>query len=193
MMAGKHSQTWTPEDQVHHTSAESTVGPVTVAWSAKGVCAVLLGCSEVERERRLTEMLAPARIAPSPPHADWIDEVVLSIDSQQPGPPDAPRDIHDFAAVPLDLRGTSFQLAVWHALLGVAPGNTVSYSELAASIGRPRAVRAVAAACGANPVAIIVPCHRVIGADGSLRGYRWGLDKKRELLRREREAATRST
>ena len=83
------------------------------------------------------------------------------------------------------MRGTVFQRQVWTALREIPPGRTVTYSQLAAAIGRPTATRAVAAACGANPTAVVVPCHRVIGADGSLTGYRWGIERKRALLDRE--------
>ena len=83
------------------------------------------------------------------------------------------------------MRGTVFQRQVWAALQEIPAGTTVTYSQLAAAIGRPTATRAVAAACGANPTAVVVPCHRVIGADGSLTGYRWGVERKRALLDRE--------
>src|SRR5690606_17860378 len=89
------------------------------------------------------------------------------------------------AALPLDVRGTAFQQLVWTALTRIEPGETVTYGELARRIGRPTATRAVAAACGANPLAVAVPCHRVIGADGTLTGYRWGVERKRALLERE--------
>lgn len=87
---------------------------------------------------------------------------------------------------PLDLRGTEFQLRVWLALTEVPAGSSVGYAELAARLGAPRAVRAVGAACGANPAAVFVPCHRALGKDGALTGYRWGLERKRALLERER-------
>lgn len=87
--------------------------------------------------------------------------------------------------LPLDVRGTAFQEQVWQALRAIPAGKTLTYGELAAAIGRPSAVRAVAAACGANRIAVAIPCHRVIGADGTLTGYRWGVDVKAELLRRE--------
>jgi AraC family transcriptional regulator of adaptative response/methylated-DNA-[protein]-cysteine methyltransferase len=91
------------------------------------------------------------------------------------------------AALPLDIRGTAFQRAVWEALRKLRPGRTATYSELAARIGKPRAVRAVAAACAANPIAVAVPCHRVVAADGGLAGYRWGLERKRRLIEREKK------
>lgn len=91
--------------------------------------------------------------------------------------------------LPLDLGGTPFQQRVWRALVDIPVGTTTSYAALAAHIGRPRAVRAVGAANGRNPVAIVVPCHRVVGADGELRGYAWGLDRKQALLELEERAA----
>ncbi len=90
---------------------------------------------------------------------------------------------------PLRLRGTALQVEVWHALSEIPAGSTISYAELARRIGRPRAVRAVAAACAANPLAIVVPCHRVLRSNGDLSGYRWGVERKRQLLARERELA----
>jgi methylated-DNA-[protein]-cysteine S-methyltransferase len=100
---------------------------------------------------------------------------------------DAPRA---HFSVPLDLGGTPFQQAVWAALLQIAPGQTRSYGQLAQQIGRPRAVRALGAAVGRNPVSILVPCHRVLGSDGSLTGYAGGLHRKTDLLRREQAALT---
>lgn len=90
----------------------------------------------------------------------------------------------------IDLRGTEFQMAIWQALMGVPAGSTVSYAELAKAASRPSAVRAVGTACGANPVAVIVPCHRVLRSDGTLGGYRWGIDRKTALLHREGAAVT---
>ena len=87
--------------------------------------------------------------------------------------------------LPLDVRGTAFQERVWQALREIPPGSTVSYAELAARIGSPKAVRAVGSACGANPLAVAIPCHRVLRSNGDLSGYRWGLERKRALLLRE--------
>jgi AraC family transcriptional regulator of adaptative response/methylated-DNA-[protein]-cysteine methyltransferase len=87
--------------------------------------------------------------------------------------------------LPLDVRGTAFQEKVWQALRRIPAGRTASYAEIAKAIGMPRAVRAVAAACAANPVALAIPCHRVVRADGALSGYRWGVERKRALLARE--------
>jgi AraC family transcriptional regulator of adaptative response/methylated-DNA-[protein]-cysteine methyltransferase len=91
-------------------------------------------------------------------------------------------------SLPLDLRGTAFQVRVWEALRRIPPGETRTYGELAELIGAPRAVRAVARSCATNPVSLAVPCHRVVGKDGDLTGYRWGVPRKREMLRRERGA-----
>jgi len=88
--------------------------------------------------------------------------------------------------LPLDLRSTAFQRQVWKALRDIPPGTTASYSDIAVQIGRPTAARAVAQACASNPVAVVIPCHRVIGAAGDLRGYRWGIERKRKLLDREK-------
>ena len=87
--------------------------------------------------------------------------------------------------LPLDVHGTAFQERVWQALREIPPGTTVSYAEIAERIGAPKAVRAVAQACGANRIAVAIPCHRVVRRDGDLSGYRWGVERKRELLRRE--------
>ena len=95
---------------------------------------------------------------------------------------DDPKSSH---ALPLDIQGTAFQRRVWEALQAIPPGETVSYGALAARLGAPRAVRAVAGACAANPVAVVVPCHRVVGAGGALTGYRWGVARKRALLAAE--------
>jgi AraC family transcriptional regulator of adaptative response/methylated-DNA-[protein]-cysteine methyltransferase len=93
---------------------------------------------------------------------------------------------HSLARLPLDIRGTVFQRRVWDALRGIPRGETRTYRELARAVGAPAAVRAVGSACGANPVALVIPCHRAVRTDGGLGGYAWGLDRKRRLLRLER-------
>ena len=95
--------------------------------------------------------------------------------------------------MPLDIQGTAFQARVWRALQKIPLGKTASYNEIAAALGQPKAVRAVAQACAVNKLALIVPCHRVIRSDGDLGGYRWGLERKRELLARERAAVASET
>jgi AraC family transcriptional regulator of adaptative response/methylated-DNA-[protein]-cysteine methyltransferase len=95
---------------------------------------------------------------------------------------EAPRLGHD---LPLDIRGTVFQQRVWQELSKIPAGETASYTDVAQRLGAPRSVRAVAQACGANPIAVAIPCHRVVRIDGDLSGYRWGIERKRELLKRE--------
>ena len=89
-------------------------------------------------------------------------------------------------ALPLDIRGTAFQRRVWETLRSIPPGETRVYSQLATELGMPKAVRAVASACAANPFAVVVPCHRIVAKDGGLAGYRWGISRKRALLDREK-------
>jgi len=89
--------------------------------------------------------------------------------------------------LPLDIQGTAFECRVWKALQAIPPGETVTYSQIAERLGRPKSARAVGTACGANPLAVVVPCHRVVRGDGSLAGYRWGLSRKEDLLRREQQ------
>ena len=99
-------------------------------------------------------------------------------------------DPGDQPDLPLDIRGTAFQARVWRALQKVPPGKTATYTEIAAALGQPRAVRAVAAACAANKLALLVPCHRIVRQDGDLAGYRWGIERKRALLASESAATT---
>ena len=124
---------------------------------------------------------AAAVVADDPGMKDWADQVVRFI--TDPG-----RTLD----LPLDIRGTAFQARVWRALQKIPLGRTATYSEIARTLGQPRAVRAVAQACAANNLALLVPCHRVIREDGDLAGYRWGLERKRALLERERQAAAAS-
>jgi len=104
----------------------------------------------------------------------WLEQIVASIESPGRG-----------LDLPLDIRGTAFRRRVWQALREIPPGETVTYAELAARIGRPGSARAVAGACAANRIAVAIPCHRVIRGDGGLGGYRWGTERKRALLDRE--------
>ncbi len=152
----------------------SALGEVLVAATLRGVCAVRLGAA--------TELAT--ELAAEFPKADLLrDDVALAsaldvVADLAAGRP-ARRDL------PLDLRGTTFQMEVWKALREIPVGETRTYAGLAREVGRPRAHRAAASACGANPVALVVPCHRIIRSDGSLGGYRWGIDRKRELLMTE--------
>lgn len=164
-------------ETVHHGTADCRLGRVLVAATARGLCAVLLG----EEDRALLDDLEKRfpRAALEPGGQSFrstLDRVVSLIDHSE----DAGGNL------PLDLRGTLFQRKVWDALQDIPPGRTTTYGELARRVGLPGGARAVAQACGANPAAVIVPCHRVVAADGGLGGYRWGVERKRALLERER-------
>lgn len=147
-------------------------GSVLIARSEQGVCAILLGEVKALLEAELARYFPRARLQEDAASlenvlADWW--AFLETPSQ--GFPHA-----------LDIGGTPLQQQVWEALRAIPPGSTLTYTELAASVGRPQAVRAVASACAANRLAVVIPCHRVIGRSGSLTGYRWGIDRKRGLL-----------
>ncbi|MEZ4317596.1 MAG: bifunctional DNA-binding transcriptional regulator/O6-methylguanine-DNA methyltransferase Ada [Myxococcota bacterium] len=152
-----------------------SLGRVLVAGTDRGLCAVLLGDDDAALVRELGSAFPRARVAPAAPGAvERLSVVLQSVDAVET------------PALPLDLRGTAFQVRVWRALTEIPPGATVSYGELAERLGEPTGARAVARACASNRLAVFVPCHRVIRADGSLAGYRWGLERKRRLLERER-------
>lgn len=158
--------------------AQCSLGALLVAASPRGVCAILLGADADELVRDLQDRFPQAELIGADRDFErWVARVVGFVE--------APRIGLD---LPLDLRGTAFQRRVWEALRLIPAGETVSYSELAQRLGMPRAARAVAQACAANPLAVAVPCHRVVRTDGSLSGYRWGVARKRALLARERAA-----
>jgi AraC family transcriptional regulator of adaptative response/methylated-DNA-[protein]-cysteine methyltransferase len=157
----------------------SAMGRLLVAYTGNGVCSVALGDDDRALERDLRASFPKADIRPAGGALhEWIAAIVASLEGQGSA-----------SAVPMDVRGTAFQVRVWNALQRIPRGTTLSYTEVARTIGQPSAVRAVARACATNPVALVVPCHRVIREDGSLGGYRWGLERKQSLL--EREAAAR--
>lgn len=177
------------------------LGWILVAGTDRGVSAVEFGESEAELRDRLRGRFPNATLAdPDETFAGWVRQVAGIV--EQPGKTPKPAvdgggagDLAGAAAaapgpaeIPLDIRGTDFQRRVWKALRDLPLGATVSYGELAARIGHPTATRAVASACGANQVAVVIPCHRVVRADGGLGGYRWGVSRKRALLDREAEA-----
>lgn len=164
---------------IRTATAASALGQVLVGATEAGVCFIAFGDALSTLEADLRARFPAAVIEPAPAAlAATIREVVAFLEE-----PAAALDL------PLDLRGTAFQRRVWQALQAIPFGETRTYGEVAASIGEPRAVRAVAAACGANKVALAVPCHRVIGRDGALTGYRWGVERKRAILAKERAAA----
>jgi len=157
---------------------QCSLGAILVAQSQRGICAILLGDDPERLVRDLQDQFPKAEIIGCDGEfEDWIAQVVGFIEAPAVG-------LH----LPLDVQGTAFQERVWRALREIPPGTTASYTEIAQRIGAPEAVRAVAQACATNPIAVAIPCHRVVRRDGELAGYRWGVDRKRELLRRELEA-----
>lgn len=164
---------------VRFAVGECSLGSVLVAATERGVCAILLGDDPQVLVRDLEDRFPKAELI----GADAAFEATVA---QVVGLIDAPRQTIE---LPLDIRGTAFQQQVWDALRRIPAGRTMSYAEIAAAIGRPSAVRAVAQACASNALAVAIPCHRVVRSDGNLSGYRWGVERKRALLSREREAA----
>jgi AraC family transcriptional regulator of adaptative response/methylated-DNA-[protein]-cysteine methyltransferase len=165
-------------------AVDTSLGPLLLAATDRGLCAVQLGGTVEELHSRLAREyphaeLKPVGDPPPPAFVAWMDALRDHLEGARPHP-----------GLPLDVRATAFQQRVWAFLQTIPWGETRSYSEVAAAIGRPRAVRAVARACAANPVALAVPCHRVLRGDGELAGYRWGVERKRELLARERKGSS---
>jgi AraC family transcriptional regulator of adaptative response/methylated-DNA-[protein]-cysteine methyltransferase len=157
---------------------KASLGSILVAQSNKGVCSILIGEDPEALIRDLQDQFPKANlIGDEAGYQELVAKVVGLI--EQPG---------TSLDLPLDIRGTAFQQRVWNALQQIPPGTTATYTEIAKKIGMPKAVRAVAQACGANALAVAIPCHRVIKNDGSLSGYRWGVDRKRALLEREARA-----
>lgn len=161
--------------QIRFAVGECSLGSILVARSDKGICAILMGDDPEALVRDLQDRFAAAQLIGGD---DAFEATVAAV----VGFVEAPGRGLD---LPLDLRGTAFQQRVWEALRGVPAGETISYTQLAGQIGAPKAVRAVAGACAANPVAVAIPCHRVVRSDGALSGYRWGIERKRALLDRE--------
>lgn len=159
--------------------AQCSLGAILVAQSERGICAILMDDDPAVLVKDLQDRFPKAHLIGG--DADFEQLVARVI-----GFVEAPAIGLD---LPLDLRGTTFQERVWQALRKIPVGSTLSYADIAARIGAPRAVRAVARACAANRLAVAVPCHRVVRQDGALSGYRWGVERKRELLRREKALA----
>ena len=172
-------------ETIAYACRETALGLVLMAATDRGVCFAQFGASEAELIERLAEEFPNAsRVASAMTASPELDAWIAAFDAHVRG--SAPRP-----DLPLDLRGTAFQIRVWRFLLSIPAGDVLSYTELAAAIEAPRAVRAAASACAANRVAVLVPCHRVLRGDGSLGGYRWGLERKRALLDQERAVRRR--
>ncbi len=161
---------------MHWAVLETSYGPMLLAATDKGLCALAFIADGADGEGVLRGRYPRARLLPA---GDKFRDLFAAVHhaAEYPG--------EDSSAIPLDVHGTPFQHRVWEALRQIPPGETRSYGELAAALGNPKASRAVGGANGANHVAVLIPCHRVIAADGSLGGYAWGLGVKAELLRRE--------
>ena len=164
--------------RIHVAVAQSYLGWVLVAATARGICAIDLAGSPDELRARLRDRFPQASLVENDPNFRALLSKVLSF-------LEAPQDGLD---LPLDVQGTAFQRRVWLALRQIPPGSTASYGEIAARIGNPQAARAVAQACASNPVAVAIPCHRVVRSDGALGGYRWGQERKSKLLEQESQA-----
>jgi AraC family transcriptional regulator, regulatory protein of adaptative response / methylated-DNA-[protein]-cysteine methyltransferase len=166
-------------ETIRFVTVATPLGWALVAATTRGICMTALG-DDRERLAAMVRERFPAAsvVAEDAGLTEWAGQVVRFIS--------APGHTLD---LPLDIRGTAFQTRVWRALQKIPLGRTATYSEIARALGQPRAVRAVAQACAANNLALLVPCHRVIREDGDLAGYRWGLERKRALIERERQAA----
>jgi AraC family transcriptional regulator of adaptative response/methylated-DNA-[protein]-cysteine methyltransferase len=162
-------------EQIRFAVAQCSLGALLVAATAKGICSILLGDDPDALVRDLQDRFPKAElIGAEPAFEASVAQVVAFVE--------APRIGLD---LPLDVRGTAFQQRVWQALRAIPAGRTIGYAELAAQLGMPQGARAVAGACAANPVAVAIPCHRVVRNDGSISGYRWGVERKKTLLERE--------
>ncbi|HEX5683211.1 MAG TPA: bifunctional DNA-binding transcriptional regulator/O6-methylguanine-DNA methyltransferase Ada [Ideonella sp.] len=166
------------DTDIRFAIGQCSLGAILVARSERGVCAILLGDDPQALARELQDRFPNAQLIGGDVDFErMVAQVVGFIEAPQLG-----------LDLPLDVRGTAFQQRVWQALRDIPPGRTLSYAEVAERIGAPTAVRAVAQACGANALAVAIPCHRVVRSDGSLSGYRWGVERKRSLLEREAQA-----
>jgi AraC family transcriptional regulator of adaptative response/methylated-DNA-[protein]-cysteine methyltransferase len=162
-------------EEIRFAVGQSSLGAILVAVGAKGVCAIMMGEDPNALLQELQDRFSNAKLVGADAEFEsLVARVVGMIETPKVG-----------AHLPLDVRGTAFQRRVWKALSTIPAGSTVSYAKVAKQIGAPKAVRAVAQACGANPLAVAIPCHRVVRTDGGLSGYRWGVERKRALLMRE--------
>lgn len=161
--------------RIQFAVAQCSLGALLIAQSERGVCAITLGDDPDELVRKLQDQFPKAELLGGDASFEHlVAQVVGFIETPAIG-----------LNLPLDIRGTAFQERVWRALREIPAGTTVTYSELAQRIGAPTSVRAVAGACAANRIAVAIPCHRIIRRDGDLTGYRWGIERKRQLLQRE--------
>jgi AraC family transcriptional regulator, regulatory protein of adaptative response / methylated-DNA-[protein]-cysteine methyltransferase len=164
-----------PGMNMEYSITKTTLGHVLVAATERGISAIYLGENDKRLVSELRAEYPKAELKQnSESHGDWMKEICKRIDGATPS-----------VELPLDVQATAFQRRVWNELQKIPLGTTRTYTQVAHALGKPKSVRAVARACATNPVSIVVPCHRVIRADGQLAGYRWGLKRKQELLERE--------
>jgi AraC family transcriptional regulator of adaptative response/methylated-DNA-[protein]-cysteine methyltransferase len=157
---------------LHYAIGNCPLGRILAAHSLVGLCAVILGDEPEALPGELQARFPQAELIPVDPVGDeYLRRVISLIDAPQAA-----------VEIALDIPGTAFQQRVWAALRQVPPGQTATYGEIARQIGAPGAARAVGAACAANPVTIVIPCHRAVGSNGNFTGYRWGIERKRALL-----------
>jgi AraC family transcriptional regulator of adaptative response/methylated-DNA-[protein]-cysteine methyltransferase len=162
---------------IYYATAESYLGCLLVAATARGICFISLGDSDSELEEALQAEFPTAGISRDDGYlGKWLAVVLEILEGDQP-----------HTQLPMDIQATAFQRQVWEALIAIPAGETRTYSEVAATIGKPMGARAVARACATNPLPLVIPCHRVVRKNGDLGGYRWGIERKKMLLEHERE------
>jgi len=169
-----------PQQLIHYGFADTPLGLIVVAQTENGVCALLFGDTPTALKQELVRRFPHATLRHDKQFMQ--EKIALVVETIT-----APALVNN---IPLDIQGTVFQEKVWQALRKIEPGQTASYADVAQAIGQPKAARAVATACAANPVAVLVPCHRVVRGDGAVSGYRWGVERKRALLDTESENAS---
>ncbi len=162
-------------DGIAYSVGESAFGNILVARDAQGVCAILIGSGPMELKSDLATRFPQSELVRDDRELDDdLQKVLRFVETPSSG-----------LTLELAMRGTPFQQRVWEELITVLPGQIITYAALAARIGQPTAIRAVAKACAANAIALAIPCHRVVRSNGSLSGYRWGVERKRALLEKE--------
>ena len=165
-------------ETIHYSIGKCSFGAILVAHSEKGICAILIHDDDKPLLADLQKRFPKATlIEDGTDFKHWLEQVVHFVEAPKKG-----------LELPLDIRGTLFQQRVWQLLQKIPLGTTASYTNIATQLGDPKAVRAVARACAANPIALLVPCHRVVRSDGGISGYRWGVENKRTLIAREAKA-----
>jgi AraC family transcriptional regulator of adaptative response/methylated-DNA-[protein]-cysteine methyltransferase len=166
-------------ERIAYTTSRSPFGWIVVGATARGLCWLALAGTSAEAESSLRTEFPLAELRRDPSLSKLVDAALAAVSGST-------NSFQNQTRTDFDLRGTAFQLRVWQVLRTIPRGETRTYSQLAREMGHPNATRAVARACALNRVSVLVPCHRVVGASGSLTGYRWGIDRKRQLLEAER-------